>query len=256
MKKPTLLLCVLFALACAGGEDRGDARDGAPAGGPGANVDAPVEPPRSDPEPSPGLDPGMEMVPDPGGAPTGRAGPAFDCAEAEGAVEELLCTDAELAALDRRLDAVWREALRVMDEGDMPEPDRAGIRAEQRGWIAGRNDCWRSNDVRDCVLWMYRMRIPRLEADFGLAPSGEPTFWTCRGNPADEFVLTFFETDPPSVRVERGDGQEVMVSVSDASGARYTGTFGKEVRVRGDSGVFVWPQTDTLSCVLRSRGGG
>lgn len=31
------------------------------------------------------------------------AQPSFDCAKAEGAVEELVCKDADLAALDRKL---------------------------------------------------------------------------------------------------------------------------------------------------------
>jgi len=100
----------------------------------------------------------------------------------------------------------------------------------------------------------YRNRTARLMASFGLADSGSPTFWSCQGNPANQFVLTFFETDPPSVRVERGDGQDVMIRTPAASGARYLGTFGKEVWVKGSEGTFIWPQSDTLSCVTMSGG--
>jgi uncharacterized protein len=177
--------------------------------------------------------------------------PSFDCARAEGEVEQLICSNRELAALDLRMDTVWQTALGVMEEGGMPESDRAVIRAEQRGWAEGRNDCWKSDDVDACVREEYRTRTARLMVDFGLAQGGEPTFWSCEGNPANEFVLTFFQTDPPSVRVERGDGQEVMIQTPAASGARYVGTFGKEVWVKGAEGMFVWPQTDTLQCVTR-----
>jgi uncharacterized protein YecT (DUF1311 family) len=183
---------------------------------------------------------------------TSALAPSFDCAASDGQVEELICDTPELAALDLRMDTVWQAVLAVMDDGDMPEPDRAIIRAGQRGWIAGRNDCWRSDDVEACVRTEYRTRTARLMAGFGLADSGEPTFWSCEGNPADEFVLTFFQTDPPSVRLERGDGQEVMIQTPAASGARYLGAFGKEVWVKGSEGTFVWPETDTITCLTAS----
>ncbi len=38
-------------------------------------------------------------------------GPTFDCEKAEGTVEEMICADAALAALDVELDAVWRQAM-------------------------------------------------------------------------------------------------------------------------------------------------
>lgn len=104
-----------------------------------------------------------------------------------------------------------------------------------------------------CTSDGYVRRIAILQAGFGLVPPDEPTFWRCEGNPANEFVLSFVSTDPPSVRVERGDQQEVMVRTPTASGARYLGTFGTEVWVKGPEGTFVWPQTDTLRCELKSE---
>lgn len=180
--------------------------------------------------------------------------PSFDCSQAEGQVEELICSTPELAALDLHMDTVWQGAMDVMEQGNMPESDRATIRAEQRGWAEGRNDCWQSDDVEACVRSEYQVRTARLMADFGLAEAGEPTFWSCEGNPANEFVLTFFQTEPQSVRVERGDRQEVMIRTPTASGSRYLGTFGKEVWVKGAEGTFIWPQTDTLRCVDASGG--
>ena len=177
--------------------------------------------------------------------------PSFDCARAEGEVEELICRSPELAALDLRLDTVWQAAQAAMEDGGMPEADRATLRAEQRGWVEGRNECWQSDDVAACVRSEYEARTAGLQAGFGLVRGGDPTFWACEGNPANEFVLTFFETEPPSVRVERGDQQEVMIRTPTASGSRYLGTFGKEVWTREEEGTFVWPQTDTLSCALR-----
>jgi uncharacterized protein len=41
----------------------------------------------------------------------GGPGLAFDCAKATGEVEKLICTDEGLAALDRKLDGVYKAAL-------------------------------------------------------------------------------------------------------------------------------------------------
>ena len=180
--------------------------------------------------------------------------PSFDCGQAEGAVEELICTTPELATLDLRLDSIWREIETRFVEQDWPESEEATVRAEQRGWIGGRNECWQASDPTACTRDLYRQRVATLQAQWGLVEGGEPSFWSCEGNPSNEFVLTFFQTDPPSVRVERGDRQEVMIQTRTASGARYLGTFGKEVWVKGDEGTFVWPQEDTLRCEPASGG--
>jgi uncharacterized protein len=177
--------------------------------------------------------------------------PSFDCASAEGGVEQLICATPELAALDRTLDSVWSGGMDRMAAGGAPTADLDLVRAEQRGWIGGRNDCWKAEDVPGCTEEAYRERIAVVQAQFELAPGGEASFWTCEGNPANEFVVTFFDTDPRTARVERGDRQEVFVATRSASGARYLGSFGKEAWFKGEEAMFVWPQTDTLSCQAR-----
>jgi uncharacterized protein len=186
--------------------------------------------------------------------PAGVVAPSFDCAAASGEIEELICATPELATLDLRLDSVWREIEGQLATGSWPESEQDLVRAEQRGWIGGRNDCWKAADPEACARELYLQRIVTLQARFGLVEAQEPTFWACEGNPANEFVLTFVPTDPQAVRVERGDQQEIMIQTPTASGARYLGTFGREVWVKGEEGTFIWPQTDTLRCELRSGG--
>jgi len=41
----------------------------------------------------------------------GAEGPAFDCSKAQGEVPKLICNTPELAALDRKLDEVYRASL-------------------------------------------------------------------------------------------------------------------------------------------------
>lgn len=197
-----------------------------------------------------------DPAPDEGGAAassmpdggTPMVAPSFDCSAASGEIEDLICETPDLARLDLRLDSVWQEVESRLTSGGWPESEQNLVRAEQRGWIEGRNECWMDADPQTCASDLYAGRIVTLQAQFGLVEAGEPTFWACEGNPANEFVLTFVPTDPRTVRVERGDQQEVMIQTRTASGSRYTGTFGKEVWVQGEEGRFVWPQTDTLSC--------
>lgn len=193
-----------------------------------------------------------DAAPPPSGGQESPVVPSFDCTAASGEVEELICSDAGLATLDLRLDSVWGEVEAQLASGSWPESEQQRVRAEQRGWISGRNDCWKDEEPSRCAAQAYERRIVTLQAQFALVEGREPTFWSCEGNPANEFVLTVFDTDPGSVRVERGDGQEVMLQTPTASGARYLGDFGKEVWVQGEEGTFVWPQEDTLRCVLAS----
>ena len=71
-----------------------------------------------------------------------QAQPAFDCNDAEGEVELLICNDEALQALDRTLAKTYARAMQ-----NLPEEDQASEKAMQRGWIKGRNDCWKEVDV-------------------------------------------------------------------------------------------------------------
>jgi uncharacterized protein len=83
---------------------------------------------------------------------------SFDCAKASGTVEELICSDAELAKLDRSLSSLYSTLLK-----HTPAREQKQLRAEQRGWVKGRNDCWKSGDLRGCVKGEYEMRINELK---------------------------------------------------------------------------------------------
>jgi uncharacterized protein len=192
--------------------------------------------------------------------------PSFDCGAAGLAeVESRICADSALAALDLRLDSVWIAALVRARGTAMPSDWIADMRSYQVGWIEGRNECWKApedaayrnveNDeaIRRCTETAYLQRIARLEAEWGIAEqTAGPVFWACEQNPANEFVTTYYDTDPQAARVERGDQSEVFLRRPTASGTRYDGLFGKWLWSRGDSATFVWPQTDTLSCVVRA----
>ena len=100
-----------------------------------------------------------------------QEGPSFECAAASTWGEELVCSDAALAALDLRLQGRFTAALAVA-EARFPAalPD---LRAMQRGWVKGRDDCWKGSDPRGCVEFNYLHREAELVAAWSLE---EPTW--------------------------------------------------------------------------------
>jgi uncharacterized protein len=175
-------------------------------------------------------------------------GPTFDCTKAQGEVETLVCKDEGLAALDRKLDEVYKAA-QARAKNEVPPV----LVAEQRGWVKGRNDCWKARDgspsfltaswqatgVRACVEGNYKIRISELQAKYGLVAPRGPVAFACENDPANELVATFFETDPPTARLERGDQTVTAWLVPAGSGSRYEGQ-NVELQTKGSEATVTW----------------
>lgn len=182
-----------------------------------------------------------------------QEGPSFDCAKAEHEAEILVCEDPGLAALDRLVAARYAAALTVirgLDAGAAEAEDT--LRATQRGWIKGRDDCWKAEDLRDCVESAYLRREGELVARWLLQEPTGTAFWACGGNPANEVVTMFFDTTLPSVRFERGDTIDTGSLTRTASGARYDGSFGRYIWIKGDEASYreADPDGTEYSCAL------
>jgi len=186
-------------------------------------------------------------------------GPAFDCSKAEGTVEKLICADAGLSGLDRKLHEVYEAAL-AKSRDDVPRV----LRAEQRGWIKGRDECWKAEgaggpvyltaswtaaNVHDCVEGQYQLRISELQATMHLVPEKGPVFFACEDNPANEIVATFFDTDPKTARLERGDRTVTAWLVPTASGARYEGP-NVEFWNKGKDAMVTWEGAE-MTCATK-----
>ncbi|SFC76739.1 MliC family protein [Tropicimonas isoalkanivorans] len=174
-----------------------------------------------------------------------QTGPAFDCTKAESVAEELICSDPALSALDRRVADRYAAALetaRGLDAGAEAAEDE--LRAYQRGWIKGRDECWKADDLRDCVETAYLRREGELVAQWLLETPTGIAFWACDGNPANEVVTYFFDTELPSVRFERGDSIDTGFVTRTASGARYEGSFGRSIWMKGENATYREPDPD------------
>lgn len=160
----------------------------------------------------------LSFAASPAWADAGQKGPTFDCAKASGQVETLICKDEELAALDRRMAQIYAAAMKAWPASVATEQ-----RAVQRGWIKGRNDCWKSADVRSCVVYEYRRRIAELQIASGQLRVPTATEYACTGGENKPFTATFYQqTDPQSAVITYGDDQTIAFAAESASGARYT----------------------------------
>lgn len=156
------------------------------------------------------------------GSPPGAAaarGPSYSCDKVKpGSIEAMICEDTELSALDLKLSGVYAAASKKAADERPPQ-----LKAEQRGWIKGRDECWKSDDKGGCVRDAYRRRIAELQARYRLVPADGPVHYACDGDPAVEVIATFFQTEPRTLIAERGDGVSLMYLQPSGSGAKYQG---------------------------------
>ena len=186
----------------------------------------------------------------------GQASPSFDCSKAESSAEKLVCEDAELARLDRLgadRYAAALDAVRGLDSRASETEDQ--LRAAQRGWIKGRDECWKASDIKACVELAYLKREGGLVARWMLKEPAGIAFWACDGNPANEVVTYFFDTELPSVRLERGGTVDTGSLVPTASGSKYEASFGRSIWIKGEEATYREPDPEetTYECILRQQ---
>jgi uncharacterized protein len=184
-------------------------------------------------------------------------GPSFDCGKAEASAEKLICEDKQLSRLDRLVAARFAAAVaaaRDLDTGATKA--EADLRATQRGWISGRNECWKADDPGSCIESAYLRRNAKLVAFWMLEEPTATVAWQCNGNPANEVVTYFFDTELPGVRFERGDTVDTGALVRTGSGAKYEGSFGRSIWTKGDAATYreADPDGTTYQCTRRPQG--
>ncbi|MET0204041.1 MAG: MliC family protein [Casimicrobiaceae bacterium] len=151
-----------------------------------------------------------------GAVASAAAAGSVDCASASGSGDTVLCGDASLAALDKKLVDVYAAAAKAA------APDqRNRLFAEQQSWLADRSRCTGAKDKVACMKDLYTLRITDLQATFKLVKSRGPFRFSCGKGPNDFMTAQFFETDPPSARLFH-DGRTVTAyTARSGSGSRY-----------------------------------
>lgn len=151
--------------------------------------------------------------------PAFAARPSYDCTKPlKATVEEQICADEKLAALDRKLAETYKAA-----QAKTKGKDASLLKAEQSGWIKGRNDCWKNPGQQQCISDNYTQRIAELQARFSLLAASASAEYLCEDDSVP-IRADFFPTDPPSIQARRGDETQILMSVpSGNQGSRYEG---------------------------------
>jgi uncharacterized protein len=165
------------------------------------------------------------------------SGPSFSCARVDpNSIEGMICADAGLSALDRKLADVYAAASEKAVIAHAPD-----LATTQRDWVEGRDECSKSDDRHRCVQQEYERRIAELQIGYGLVPGTAPVTWRC--DDGSQVVATYFKTDPPTLIARRGDRASLMFVRPGASGANYQGRnemlweHGGEARVTWGAGA-------------------
>lgn len=165
------------------------------------------------------------------------AQPSFDCSKAESSAEEAVCASPALSAMDVETARLFDLAL----HGPNMTMERADeLRAYQRGWIKGRDECWKSDDLTTCIRDEYALRIDALRTGYADAraepgASTGPYAYVCEGIDA-AISATYVQAGDPVVVLRWLENARVLPIAISASGARYA-TDDMEFWTKGPDGT-------------------
>jgi len=187
--------------------------------------------------------------------------PSFDCSKSASDAETAVCENANLARLDRELSRLYSLAL---DGPHISEAGAANLKALQRGWIKGRDDCWKAGDALEaCVLASYAMRIDELRTGYADTRDDDdngisrgPLAYSCAG--LDALVsAVFINADPAVVSLRWAHAIVALSQTPAASGAKFATATPSGVTTfwtRGDEALLELPNEGTLPCRREPKG--
>ncbi|TKB49809.1 DUF1311 domain-containing protein [Ferrimonas sediminicola] len=172
--------------------------------------------------------------------------PSFPCdAAGPSSIETLICQTPELAELDKELDRVYAAAASGAEQADL-------LSAYQRGWVKGRNECWKSADPQGCTRESYRTRISELKAQYRLIPASARVDCLCGGAQETLSVSFFPSLIPTAVAHFRGQSS-LMFQQPAASGSRYQGRNESLWEHQGEARLVWGYGAEPLNCVKVRR---
>jgi uncharacterized protein len=168
--------------------------------------------------------------------------PSFDCSKASTEIEQTICQDDELSALDRKLAHVYSEASRRYPTTAPPR-----LRQEHIAWEQKLDACAAKLDKRECIQTAYMTRIAEVQATNDLVSGKAQTFHCKNGSGTENSLLaTFHQTDPPTATLQRGDERVLAILNQSPNNARYEGT-NVSFQHGADKVRVVWV-ADEMSC--------
>lgn len=154
--------------------------------------------------------------------------PSFDCQKAQGQVETLICQDSHLASLDVEITEMYNKLVAQVSAAELTQ-----IKPVQRGWIKGRNDCWKAEDIKQCVQSAYEIRLTELQIAVGEFEVPEPIQYECGLSANDSLtkITAYFYNDTaiPAAMLTISPTSQYLKQTNlalltrTASGAKYQG---------------------------------
>ena len=173
------------------------------------------------------------------------SGLSFDCASPSTQTERTICANPGLVALDRKYAEILSRALAVArkldTDRDIAERE---IRVSDSLFVVRRELC---GTFEQCIANAYERQIALVEAGW-LRRGGPPAVFICDNLLSNMLVAIFVDTDPPSVRLERGDTRVIAVAVPTEFGMRYIADNGYSFWTRGPEAIVEWPLGTHLKC--------
>jgi uncharacterized protein len=146
---------------------------------------------------------------------TGPTAPAmsFDCAKPANKAQQLVCGDAQLTDLDRRMQSAYQQALARAGA------DQATLTTAQSAFTTIRDGCADFVDARTCLVEAYHTRVAELANPATVAPP--VVSYNC---PADSGPLTaqfYNQFDPKTAALDWKGTRIILFIQPSGSGARY-----------------------------------
>lgn len=142
-------------------------------------------------------------------------------------VDQLICSDPELLKQDQQLAEVYQQAL-LKAVNERPPL----LKAEQRGWVKGKADCWKEDDKKACAATLYTQRIAELQARYELVPFSKKLLLSCDNNTANEISVRYYPTTPATLIADYGDQVSLMYQQPDQS------YVGRNEKLSEQNGIF------------------
>lgn len=190
------------------------------------------------------------------GAGAVAASPSFDCTKADSSAEEAVCASDSLSAVDREMARLYGLAV----NGPHMTADRLNeLKAIQRGWIKGRNDCWKADiGLEPCIAQSYALRIHEIREGYADAREGEgaslgPFAYVCEGLDAP-ISAVFINAGDGMVSLKWLDSVMVLPRERSASGSRYLDAAGNSFWIKGDEAMMETPDGGSMPCRVDETG--
>ncbi len=169
--------------------------------------------------------------------------PNFDCDSPNlHEAEALICGDNNLIYLDYEMNRTFELALTKAQNLNIDSDDAVHhLKATQRGWIKGRNDCWKASYKKACIEREYHHRISYLQVYWQLINENTTLSYSCNGQKIHTFTAHFYNNTPlVAVQIEYDGQKEAFIREISASGAKYTAPQGKLFWEKLDDAIFIW----------------